>query len=299
MSQSCELVIHFWMNEASWDLFRTFEAVARLGSLTAAAQALGVSQSTVSRHLAQLEQDAGSPLLLRGSPARPTERGEALLAAIQPMIGAAMAARSALEDRPELHGEVTLSTVGEVVRWVLARRLSLFYRAYPRLRLRLLASNQLSSLAAGEADLAIRLARPQRGDLVARRVWTETFGFFAAEGVRLHEEIPWLGLAGSLAQIPEQKHAARVFSSRPPRLVVEDVETLGIAVQEGVGVAILPRRFASSLQGLVEVTPEAVGAKTHEPVAPRDFWLVVHRSKQRLPKVRAVISWLQGVFPVG
>jgi len=53
-----------------WDLLRTFEAVARLGSLTAAAKALGVSQSTVSRQLTKLEQDAGSPLLLRDAPLR-------------------------------------------------------------------------------------------------------------------------------------------------------------------------------------------------------------------------------------
>ena len=54
-----------------WDLLRTFEAVARLGSLTAAARALGSSQSTVSRHLARLEDVAGSPLLLREMPAPP------------------------------------------------------------------------------------------------------------------------------------------------------------------------------------------------------------------------------------
>lgn len=284
------------MESASWDLFRTFEAVVRQGSLTAAARALGVSQSTVSRHLAQLEEDAGSPLLLRGSPARPTERGAALLAAILPMIEAAQAARSALEDRPELRGEVTLSTVGEVVRWLLVRRLPQFYQAYPRLRLRILASNQVSNLAAGEADLAIRLVRPDRGDLVTRRVWTETFGFFAAEGLRLRGDTPWLGLAGSLALIPEQRHAARVFAARPPRLLVEDVEALGIAAQEGLGVAVLPRRFAARLAGLVEITPEAAGASASDPIPSRDFWLVVHRRRQRLPKVRAAIAWLEGAF---
>ena len=63
-----------------WDLLRSFEAVARLGSLTAAARALGVSQSTISRQLAKLEQVAGSTLLVRESPVQPTARGLALLA---------------------------------------------------------------------------------------------------------------------------------------------------------------------------------------------------------------------------
>jgi len=67
------LAIQIWMtrttktparaNEAQWDLLRTFESIARLGSVTAAAKALAISQSTASRHLLRLEEEAGSPLL--------------------------------------------------------------------------------------------------------------------------------------------------------------------------------------------------------------------------------------------
>ena len=97
-----------------WDLLRSFEAVARLGSLTAASRALGVSQSTISRQLARLEEDARSPLLLRSAPIRLTERGEALLTTLAPMLDAARAAEAALEASPELHGQVTVTTVGEL-----------------------------------------------------------------------------------------------------------------------------------------------------------------------------------------
>lgn len=277
-----------------WDLFRTFEAVARLGSLTAASKALGVSQSTVSRQLDRLEEGAGSPLLLRGSPLRLTERGSALLAAVQPMVGAALAARSALEDTPELHGEVTLTTVGELLRWELAPRLPQFFRAFPHLRLRLLADNRVTSLAAGEADVALRMARPERGELVARRLRSISYGFFAAASLELHPEVPWLGLAGSLAGIPEQRYADRAFAGRPPRLLVEDIESLGIAVEAGLGVAILPRGLAARRADLVEVAPRQIGARGSERVPPRDVWMIVHRSKQRVPRVRAVMEWLRG-----
>ncbi|PCC68346.1 DNA-binding transcriptional regulator, LysR family [Nannocystis exedens] len=279
-----------------WELLRTFEALARLGSLTAAAKALGVSQSTVSRHLARLEEAAGSPLVLREAPLRLTERGQALLAAVLPMVDAALAARAALEDTPELHGEVTLSTVGELLRWSLAPRLPEFYRAHPRLRLRVLATNRVSSLAAGEADVALRMVRPQRGELVARRLRTETYAYFAAEALALDPAVPWLGLAGSLADIPEQRHAERVFAGRPARLSVEDFESLGRAVEAGLGVAILPRGFAARLQGVVEVAPWQIGADGDEGVPPRDLWMVVHRSKQRVPRVRALLSWLAEVL---
>ncbi len=282
-----------------WELLRTFEAVARLGSLTAASKALGVSQSTISRHLARLEQGAGSPLLLREAPLRLTERGAALLAAVQPMVDAALAARSALEATSELHGEVTLTTVGEVVRWTLAPRLREFYRAFPHLRLRILADNRVSSLAAGDADVALRMVRPVRGELIARKVGAASYAFFAASSLELHPEVPWMGLTGSLAGIPEQRHAERAFAPRPPRLLVEDMESLGFAVQAGLGVALLPRGLAARLNGLVEVAPRQVGARGGEHLPPRDIWMVVHRSKQRVPRVRALMGWLGGVMSAG
>jgi DNA-binding transcriptional LysR family regulator len=279
-----------------WDKFRIFEAVARHGSLTRAAKALGVSQSTVSRQLASLEADAGSPLFLRELPIKLTDRGAQLLASVEPMVDAALAACAALDSAPELRGQVALTTVGEVVRWVLVQHLPSFYETFPRLRLRILADNRQSSLAANEADIALRMARPSRGDLVARRVVRERFDVYASAALALSNDVPWMGLAGSLGEISEQRHAERMFASRLPRLLVEDLESLGLAVQAGLGVAVLPRRFAARLSGVRKVRLETVGAGALGPIPPRDLWLVVHRGKQHLPNVRAVMAWLESVF---
>ncbi|NVB40433.1 LysR family transcriptional regulator [Pseudenhygromyxa sp. WMMC2535] len=278
-----------------WNLLHTFESVVRLGSLSAAAEVLGVSQSTVSRQLSKLEAQAGSPLLLRGPPLEMTARGEAVLAAIEPMIAAALAAESALEDGPAIAGEVTVSTVGEVLRWVLIDALPSLRREHPRLRLRLLADNAISSLAAGEADVALRFVRPTRGELVAQRVGSERYGFFVDGERELDpgdpEGIPWLGLTGSLAKIPEQRYAERAFADRPASVLVEDVEALGLAVAAGLGVAVLPKAFAARL-GLREVAAATVGAREIGPLPARELWMVVHGAKQGLPRVRAVMAWL-------
>lgn len=287
------------VGEAQWDLFRTFDAVVRRGSFTAAAKALGMSQSTVSRHVAELEAEAGTPLLLRSGPLALTERGAALRDAVGPMILAATAARAALESTSELHGQVTLATVGEIVRWVLAHRLADLYRAHPSLRLKLLADNRLHSLASGEADIALRMARPARGELIARRLATESFGLFAASTLPLDRTTPWLGLTGSLATIGEQRHVESAFAARRPRLLVEDIDSLGVAVQAGLGVAVLPRLFAARLADLVEVRPSRVGARDLGPIPSRSMWLVVHRAKRDLPEVRAVIRWIDGIFAGG
>ena len=295
------LVIHLRMGlkATTWDHFRTFEAVARHGSLTRAAESLGVSQSTVSRQLARLEESAGTPLVSRETPHPLTDRGAALLEALTPMVDAALSAQAALDQAPEVRGTVTLTTVGELVRWVLAGRLGSLYAAHPHVQLRILVNNRLDSLAAGEADLAVRLTRPQRGDLVSKRLTTATYGLFAARALPLGDDVPWLGLTGTLATVPEQRHAERAFRSRPARLLVEDVESLALATQAGLGVAVLPRGLATSHDGLVEVRAEDVGARDVGPVPARDFWLVVHRSKQRVPRVRAVLEWLDATFADG
>jgi DNA-binding transcriptional LysR family regulator len=132
--------------------------------------------------------------------------------------------------------------------------------------------------------------------LVARRLRTETYGYFAAASLDLDPAAPWLGLAGSLAEIPEQRHAERVFAGRPPRLLVEDFESLGRAVEAGLGAAILPRSLAARLDAVVEVAPWQIGARSHDRIPSRDLWMVVHRSKQRVPRVRALLGWLESVL---
>lgn len=278
--------------EPSWDQLRTFEAVARLGSLTEAARALGVSQSTVSRRLARLEAGAGSPLLLRETPVRLTSKGEALWASLQPMVAGALAARATLEEDDALRGEVTINTVGELVRWSLVSGLPALYERHPALRVRLLSSNRIVSLAANEADVAIRFARPERGELVAKRLATSAYDWFAAPGLALGADTPWLGLGGTLAHIPEQRHAERALG-RPARLLVEDVEALGLAVAESLGVAILPARLGERLD-LDVIDPRAVGG-TAEALPVRAIYLVAHRAKQKLPKIRAIVEWLEAV----
>lgn len=275
-----------------WDLLRTFETVARLGSLTQAARALGVSQSTVSRQLAKLEAAASSPLLVRETPVRLTERGAALVGAMRPMLDAALAAQSTLEARPEIQGEVTLTTVGELVRWILAPRLPALYAAHPQLRLHILADNRVRSLAAGEADIALRLVRPEHGDLVTRRLRTVGYGVFVGEGVVFEAGMPWLGLAGSLAQVPEQRLAERLFGPRPARLLVEDFESLARAVAAGLGAAILPRIIVEQVSGLRPVPARLLPEASRAPLDARSVWMVTHRTRQRLPRVRAVAAWL-------
>lgn len=280
-----------------WDLLRTFVAVARFGSLRAAGKHLGLSASTVSRQMSRLEASSRSPLFLRETPIVLTERGRALLHATAPMIESAVIAQATLEDQTEIQGLITMTTVGELLRWVLVNALPSFYESYPKLRLQILADNQVNSLAAGDADVALRFLRPVRGDLVSQKLYTASYALYASSTLVLGAEAPWLGLTGTLAQIPKQRLAEEMFGSRPPRLLVEDVEALGLAVEAGMGVAILPELFANRLQGVIKVRATQVGVTDLAPIPTQDLWMVVHSAKQKLPKIRALLSWLDTVFP--
>ncbi|MEZ4247640.1 MAG: LysR family transcriptional regulator [Polyangiales bacterium] len=283
------------MGTIDWELLRTFEAVMRLGGVTRASRELGVSQSTVSRRLAQLEASAVSPLFRRSPVWGPSERGEALLAALGPMVDAALAANVALTADASVSGEVTLATVGELARWLLVPALPSFFAAHPELRLRILADARVQSLAAGEADLALRFARPERGELVARRVGVVRYALYGTRETSLEPSTPWLTLAGSLAALDEVRWATRVFEGRPPRLAVEDLEALGVAVRDGLGVALLPTTLVTRLPGLVELDGTRLGARAKRPPV-RTLWLVTHRAKRKLPAVQAVATWVNGLF---
>ncbi len=278
-----------------WDLLRTFVAVARLGSLTAAGKHLGLSPSTVSRQMSRLEELSRSPLFLRETPIVLTERGLALLQATGPMAESAVTAWAALEDQTEIQGLVTITTVGELLRWTLVQALPSFYESYPKLRLQILSDNQVNSLAAGDADVALRFIRPVRGDLVSRKLHTASYALYASSTLVLGAETPWLGLTGTLARISKQQLAEEMFGSRPPRLLVEDIEALGLAVEAGLGVAILPEQFAHRLHQVINVSGTQVGG-TDLAIPSQELWMVVHRAKQKLPKIRAFISWLDTIF---
>ncbi len=233
----------------------------------------GVSQSTVSRHLARLEADAGSPLLLRETTPVPlTARGEALLAAIQPMVDAALGAQAALEHaraaRPRHpdHGRRGRALGAEPA-------LRAFYRAYPHLRLRILADNQVHSLAAGEADIALRLARPARGEVYARKLRVETYGLFAAP--RCWRACPGpRSCRGSGSPARSRRSPSSATPSGPSRRArracwSRTSRRSGTPSQAGMGVGVLPRGFAARLSGVDEVRAAQVGARELGPIPSR------------------------------
>ncbi len=256
-----------------WDKLRVFHAAAEAGSFTHAGDALGLSQSAVSRQVSGLEADLQAPLFHRHARGLIlTEQGEVLYRTVRDMVMKLEAARSRLSDtRERPRGELRVTTtVGIGTNW-LTPRIGEFIELYPDIKVTLLLSDDELDLSMREADVAIRVREPVQPDLIRRRLFTMHFHAYASPiylkrfgepktldelddhriltyGVSAHsylDAINSLHFAGRDAKEP-----------RPSALKVNNISALRRAVENGVGIAILPDYLALADASLVRILPQ-------------------------------------------
>ncbi|HXS08337.1 MAG TPA: LysR family transcriptional regulator, partial [Rhizomicrobium sp.] len=165
----------------SWDIYRTFVAVFHEGSLSGAARKIDISQPTASRHIETLEAAIGTRLFKR-LPAglAPTEAAHALFPDAEAMAVAAEALqRASSSGKRDERGVVRLTAAELIGQEILPGILSSFCTRYPGIVLELKLSNQNEDILRGNADIAIRMARPSQQALIARRIGEVKLGLFA------------------------------------------------------------------------------------------------------------------------
>lgn len=277
-----------------WNDYRYFLAVARTGSLSAAARTLGVDQSTVGRRLAALQASCGARLF-DYTPAgyALTPAGESVHADVVRLeeVGLAVERRLAGSDaRPE--GAVRLATT-ETFATFLVERLAPLRATYPRLALELLTSNQPVDLARREADLALRIgAPPKQPNLIARHLGTAGFALFASPryvagrgrprlrgGLHGHDVV---GYSGHLATAPLGRWLDEHAGRAEVVLRADSIEVVYTAVADGLGIGLLPCLYAK--HGLERIHAEVIGAV---PITS-----IVHEDQARSARIRAVVQHL-------
>jgi DNA-binding transcriptional LysR family regulator len=279
----------------AWDDLRVFLAVARAGSASAAARALGLSQPTVSRRVAALARELGVELLHKGP------RGLALTGAGQRLrLDAEKVDREVLAalrgvDRLDARagGAVRLTAPEGLGLAVIAPHLEAFGRAHPGIDLLLVAESAVANLSRREADLALRFVRPRQRELVLRRLASVPFAPYASvrylrgrprepggalvpgdELVAMHESLEGSPEAAWLrANAPQQRVRVRVRTTL----------ALREALVAGAGVGLLPDYLGEH--------PElrALGAG---PVLHRDLFLVYPRAMRSAERVRTVARFV-------
>jgi DNA-binding transcriptional LysR family regulator len=180
------------MTDVDWSLARSFLAIADAGSLSAAARVSGSSQPTLSRHLAELEAALGQRLFHRlPKGLRLTDAGAALVPHARAMAKAASRLRLAALGREEqLHGSVRVTASRAVAAHLLPPTLAALRREEPGFQLDLVASDHLEDLLRGDADLALRMVRPEQPDVIARHIAELPIGLYAARSYLARHPAP-------------------------------------------------------------------------------------------------------------
>jgi DNA-binding transcriptional LysR family regulator len=155
-----------------WHLYRSFLAAMHEGSLSGAARALGTTQPTVGRQVAALEAALGAPLFARSLDGlAPTDVALRLLPAAEAMAAAAqMAQRAASAGLDEERGTVRITASEVIGAEVLPPILAHLQAQHPAIALEVALTNRNEDLLRGDADVAVRMAKPTQDALVAKKI---------------------------------------------------------------------------------------------------------------------------------
>ena len=273
-----------------WENIRHFLAVARSGTLSGAARMLKVDHATVSRRLSALEDQMKTRLVERLPRAcKLTPVGLRVFELAQAMEEDAYAIERFLDaSRSPLNGKVTLSAPPVLVANFLVKHLADFRLEHPGIKLSISAQARQVSLSRREADIALRLVRPEEVTSVVRKLGCMPFELYASSDYpQLHNPSAWEFIAyeAGLADIPQQKWLMSIARGRPIACEISDINGHLAATQAGAGVSGLPCFLADTDAKLQRVAYDGEQFS-------REIWMAVHRDLRRSPQVRAVMDFL-------
>lgn len=284
-------------HDPGWELYRSFLAVMREGSLSAAARALGMTQPSLGRHMRELESALGAPLFARSPQGlAPTELAHELVPHAQAMASAAAALqRTASAGREEISGTVRLTASEVIGAEVLPPILTTFRERHPGIVIELVLSNQTTDLLRRDADIAVRMVQPTQEALVARHVGRIELGLFAH---RLYLDMH--GQPATLAELAG--HALIGFDTEQPYIRKLRPEGLPyarehFALRTDSDLASLAALRAGFGIGFAQVNlarrdPQLVRLLAEELSMPLPAWVVMHEDLRQSLRVRRLFAHL-------
>ncbi len=280
-----------------WDDLRIFLSVARARRIAPAARALAMDATTIGRRLARLEAALGAPLFEAiGGDRRLTERGEALLGHAEAIEQAALDAVGESGDPASLSGHVRLSVAEGFATWVLAPAMPAFHAAHPDIRIDLVTASGFLNPSKREADMAVMLARPRKGRLVAAKLGDYRLRLYGSAAYlagrappRRVEDLGRYSLIGYVPEFiyaPELDYLGEIGAGLEPGLRSTSINVQHRLVASGAGIGVLPAFIGDRDPALVPLLDDAITLR-------RSFWLVTQGDMRRLARMEAVAHWLR------
>ena len=282
----------------NWDEVRTAFQVAKHGTVSGAADALGVHHATVIRHVDALEARLKVKLFQRHARGyTATEAGEDLLRVAQATDDQFAQLEGRMKGRgSDVSGELVVTSLHGLAP-LMAPALAAFQRAHPDVTLRYLTGDRLFRLEYGEAHVAIRAGSPpDQPDNVVQPFFTAKVALFAAQSYVDEYGLPQTQddyAAHRFVGHDSAQNRAPFFQwlleNVPRENVVfrsSDNRTMELAILAGAGIGFMSLTDAAGHDGLVQVAPPRSGWQ-----AP--FWLVTHVDLHRTPKVQTLLKHLK------
>ena len=271
-----------------WQDLKFLLALVERGSLPAAAEALDVNRTTVSRRIASLEQRLGVKLVQKvGRSLVPTDAGFETLEVAERVAGEMRGLERRLAGRDEgLSGIVRLAMTPAVAP-LIAGDLALLSDRHPDLVLEVSTSYQTENLELMEADIALRLTDDPPPDLVGRKIAEPKLAVYAGRETLLARgasEISYV--AGGQVGFGIDEWIRETYDAQPRMVLRTDSMALQMAmVARGVGIAMLPCYVAAANEQLVRVSEPLRGDMPA-------LWLLYHPRQRRMRRIRVVADSL-------
>lgn len=273
-----------------WSDVKVFLAIARTGTLMAAARQTGLSQPTMGRRLKALEASLSLALFQRTSDGFVlTAEGESVLGHAERMEEQALAFQRELEGREQrLEGALRVSSSDWFGVYVLSPMLAGFIRQHPGVSVELLTDARLLNLARREADLVFRIQPFDEPYILQRKLMHMDYAVFGTAG----QEAPKAGDGAGSALVtldtayrdfPDAVWLRRMLPNARVAFASNNREVQARLCAAGTGLAVLPVALGDQTPGLQRID-------LGEAPPGRDVWLGYHRDLRRLARLRALID---------
>ncbi|MES2039677.1 MAG: LysR family transcriptional regulator [Pseudomonadota bacterium] len=276
----------------NWDDLRYFLALVDCGTLTGAARRLQVEHTTVARRIDALEAALKLRLfdrLVRGW--QLTTEGRELIEHARAVEERWFSFERKALSASKMEGIVRISAPPSLSTFVLAPQLKNLCTSLTGVELELLAERHHVSLGKREADIALRMARPQTEGLVIKPLASIGYGLYASKAyLKKHQQQDWEFAAYEKnSATPHHQWLEDYLGQRKVILRSNDQMVLAQCAAAGVGVTVIPHYLRQSHRDLCRIEHEACPLQ-------RKLWLVMHDDVRRSPRVRAVADHLIALF---
>lgn len=283
--------------DPGWELYRSFLAVLREGSLSGAARTLGLTQPTVGRHIRELETSLRTQLFTRAQDGlRPTGAAHAIESHAQAMAAAAATLVRAISGNAVQPRAVVRIAASEIVAAeVLPSILTEFRTRHPEIIVELSVSDRAEDLLRRAADIAVRMTRPKQAALIARRIGQVTLGLHAQRRYlnehgrpgNMHEltRHVLIGFDRETASIRSLRRLGMNLTREDFALRTDSHLAQLAAIRAGFGIGICQTALARRDPGLVHLLPKEFSLSL-------EVWIAMHGDLRRSPPMRAVFDYL-------